>query len=63
MDHVTSYFITAREICTLASFRLAARQKVRLSLIIGHAVALLAARARFYREVCGDPSAVPVIFQ
>ena len=63
MDHVTSYLITAQEICTLASFRLAARQKVRLSLIIGHAVALLAARARFYREVCGDPSGVPVIFQ
>jgi hypothetical protein len=31
--------------------------------MIGHAVALLAARARFYRELCGDPSAVPVIFQ
>ena len=63
MDHVTSFFVTAQEICTLTSFRLAARRKVRLSLMIGHAAALLAARARFYRELCGDPSAVPVIFQ
>ena len=63
MDHVTSFLITAQEICTLASFRLAARQKVRLSLIIGHAVALLVARARFYRELGGVPGAVPVIFQ
>ena len=63
MHHVTSFFVTAQQICTLTSFRLAARRKVRLSLMIGQAVAVLAARARFYRELCGDPSAVPVIFQ
>ena len=63
MDHVTSFFITAQEICILTSFRLAARRKVRLSLMIGHAAALLAARARFYRERCGAPSDAPVIFQ
>lgn len=59
MDHVTHLLITAQDLCTVASFRLAARQKGRLAFLVEQAAELLAERARRYRERCGDSTALP----
>jgi hypothetical protein len=59
MDDVTHLLITARDLCTIASFRLAARQRARLAFLVDQAAELLAERARRCRARCGDSAALP----
>lgn len=59
MDHITLLLITAQDLCTIASFRLAARQKARLAFLVDQAAELLAERARRCRARCGDSTTLP----
>jgi hypothetical protein len=60
MDHVTHLLLVAQDLCTVASFRLAARQKARLAFLVEQAAELLAERARRCRgRVGGGSTALP----
>ena len=59
MDDVAHLLIVAQDLCTVASFRLAARQKSRLAFLVEQAAELLAERARRCRGRGGESSALP----
>lgn len=59
MDHVTLLLVTAQDLCTIASFRLAAHQKARVAFLVDQAAELLAERARRWRARGGDSAALP----
>lgn len=59
MDRVIDLLLTAQDLCTTASFRLAARQKARVAFLVEQAAELLAERARRCGLRCGGSSAVP----
>lgn len=59
MDDLIHLLITAQDLCTIAAFRLAARQKTRWAFLVEQAAELLAERARLWRARCGDSCTLP----